>query len=136
MRQRSLTDQIQADNRADMAWEAPFEERIIRSRQVELKQLRKSFILEVAFEFIWTISPMVCTLVAFLWYTKVSQQVLTPSIAFTSLAVFNEMKFALNVRRYFSTGEPRAEGETRRSFRKRSSTASNVSSRFAVYRST
>lgn len=59
---------------------------------------------------------MVCTLVAFLWYTKVSQQVLTPSIAFTSLgepgfcgysartdrligpAVFNEMRFALNVR--------------------------------------
>jgi len=69
----------------DMAWEAPFEDRILRSREVELKQVKRSFMLEVAFQLIWTISPMICVLVSFLWYTKVSHQVLTPSVAFTSL---------------------------------------------------
>lgn len=68
-----------------MAWEEPFEAKIRRSRDEELRQLRKSYICEIIFEAIWLASPVICILVSFLWYTKVQGEVLTPSIAFTSL---------------------------------------------------
>ncbi|KAH9811640.1 hypothetical protein DFH28DRAFT_433779 [Melampsora americana] len=79
-----------------MAWEKPFEEKILRSRDHELSQLRQNFLLEISFNFIWLASPIFCVLVSFLWYTKVSGNELTPAVAFTSLAVFAELKFALN----------------------------------------
>lgn len=41
-------------------------------------------------------SPILVTLVAFFHYAVIRKQPLTPSIAFTSIIVFNEMKFALN----------------------------------------
>lgn len=80
-----------------MAYERPFEQRILKARDEELKQQRKIYMLEVAFNFIWGASPVACVLVAFFVYTKVMKQDLTPSIAFTSLAVFNELRYAINV---------------------------------------
>lgn len=79
-----------------LAFEQPFEERIIASRSEELKQLRRNFLLEVAFNAIWSVSPILCVLVSFYVYTTVMGQELTPSVAFASLAVWNELRFALN----------------------------------------
>lgn len=79
-----------------LAFEQPFEERIMASRTEELKQLRRNFLLEVAFNAIWSVSPILCVLVSFYVYTSVMGQELTPSIAFASLAVWNELRFALN----------------------------------------
>lgn len=79
----------------------------------ELKHLRHNFLLEVSFNAIWSASPILCVLgeffssdfliyadmphtVSFYVYTKVMGQELTPSTAFASLAVWNELRFALN----------------------------------------
>lgn len=97
-----------------MAFETPFEERIMVSREwpsldeqrveanplafptggEELKHLRHNFLLEVAFNAIWGISPILCVLVSFYVYTSPSfmGQELSPSIAFASLAVWNELR--------------------------------------------
>lgn len=44
------------------AFEQPFEERILKAREEELKHLKWNFTLEVAFQFIWTASPILCIL--------------------------------------------------------------------------
>ncbi|KAH8926904.1 P-loop containing nucleoside triphosphate hydrolase protein [Atractiella rhizophila] len=80
-----------------MAWERPFENRIMAARGEELRQQRNNFLLEIAFNFTWATSPVICILVTFLVYTKVEGHELTPARAFTALAVFNELKFALNI---------------------------------------
>lgn len=80
-----------------MAYERPFEQRILKAREEEMKQQRHNYMLEVAFNFIWGISPIACVLVSFFVYVKIMQKDLTPSVAFTSLAVFNELRYAINV---------------------------------------
>lgn len=80
-----------------MAYERPFEKRILKVREEELEQQRKNYFLEVAFNFIWGASPIACVLVSFFVYVKIMGKPLTPSIAFTSLAVFNELEYAINV---------------------------------------
>ena len=77
------------------AFEKPFEKRILEARDEELKYLRRNFFLEIAFNFIWGSSPILCILAAFSYYTIVMEQKLDPSTAFASLAVFNELRFAL-----------------------------------------
>ncbi|GAA5944109.1 uncharacterized protein JCM15063_005316 [Sporobolomyces koalae] len=82
-----------------MAIEKPFEEKILKARDAELAQLRWNFILEVSFQAIWSISPILCILVSFWAYTSplLMGKTLTPSVAFASLAVWNELRFALNI---------------------------------------
>ncbi|GAA5904673.1 uncharacterized protein JCM6883_003864 [Sporobolomyces salmoneus] len=82
-----------------MAIEKPFEERILKARDAELAQLRWNYLLEVSFQAIWSISPILCILVSFWAYTSplLMNRNLTPSVAFASLAVWNELRFALNV---------------------------------------
>ncbi|KAI0367391.1 multidrug resistance-associated ABC transporter [Pilatotrama ljubarskyi] len=79
-----------------MAWERSFEARVLEVRARELKYQRLNYIIEVLWNAIWNGSPILVTLVSFWHFTVVRKQVLTPSVAFTSISVFNEMKFALN----------------------------------------
>ncbi|GAA6024648.1 hypothetical protein JCM8202_000420 [Rhodotorula sphaerocarpa] len=81
------------------AFERAFEKRILAARSDELAALRYNYFLEVSFQGIWTISPILCVLVSFWAYTSpfLMNRVLTPSTAFAALAVWNELRFALNV---------------------------------------
>ncbi|GAA5991895.1 hypothetical protein JCM10908_002259 [Rhodotorula pacifica] len=81
------------------AFERAFEQRILAARADELASLRHNYFLEVSFQGIWTISPILCVLVSFWAYTSplLMGQTLTPSTAFAALAVWNELRFALNV---------------------------------------
>ncbi|KAH8986771.1 ATP-binding cassette transporter [Lactarius hatsudake] len=79
-----------------MAWERNFEKRILKIREKELKFQRLNYIIEVFWNAIWNASPMIVTLVAFFHFAVIKNQTLTPSVAFTSVTVFSEMKFALN----------------------------------------
>ncbi|OSD05140.1 multidrug resistance-associated ABC transporter [Trametes coccinea BRFM310] len=79
-----------------MAWERSFEARVLKVRERELKYQRLNYIIEVLWNAIWNGSPILVTLVSFWHFTVVRKQLLTPSVAFTSISVFNEMKFALN----------------------------------------
>ncbi|KAG2008561.1 ATP-binding cassette transporter [Coprinopsis cinerea AmutBmut pab1-1] len=79
-----------------MAWERSFEKRVLAIREKELKYQKRHYRIETLWNAIWNGSPILVTLVAFWHFAIVRQQPLTPSIAFTSIIVFSEMKFALN----------------------------------------
>ncbi|EMD35632.1 hypothetical protein CERSUDRAFT_85569 [Gelatoporia subvermispora B] len=79
-----------------MAWERSFEKRVLKIRDRELKFQKLNYTIEVLWNAIWNGSPILVTLVSFWHFAVVRKQVLTPSIAFTSISVFNEMKYALN----------------------------------------
>ncbi|KAJ7204719.1 multidrug resistance-associated ABC transporter [Mycena pura] len=79
-----------------MAWERSFETRVLKVRAKELKYQKLNYTIEVLWNGIWNGSPMLVTLVAFWHFAVVRGEVLNPSIAFTSIIIFNEMKFALN----------------------------------------
>ncbi|QRW19137.1 ABC transporter [Rhizoctonia solani] len=67
-----------------MAWERSFEDRVLKIRERELMHQKRNYLIETLFNAIWNSTPVI------------RKEVLTPSIAFTSLTVFNEMRFALN----------------------------------------
>ncbi|KAF9007916.1 ATP-binding cassette transporter [Cyathus striatus] len=79
-----------------MAWERNFEARVLKIREKELKYQKLNYTIETLWNAIWNGSPILVTLVSFWHFAVVRNQPLTPSIAFTSILVFNEMKFALN----------------------------------------
>lgn len=79
-----------------MAWERSFEKRVMKIRERELKYQKLNYRIEVVFSAIWEASPLIVTLVSFWHFAVWRQQALTPSIAFTSMMVFNEMRFAMN----------------------------------------
>ncbi|KAG6812192.1 hypothetical protein H0H92_003997 [Tricholoma furcatifolium] len=79
-----------------MAWERNFEARVLKVREKELKYQKLNYSIETLWNAIWNGSPILVTLVSFWHYAVVRGEVLTPSTAFTSIMVFNEMKFALN----------------------------------------
>ncbi|KAH7925973.1 P-loop containing nucleoside triphosphate hydrolase protein [Leucogyrophana mollusca] len=79
-----------------MAWERSFEKRVLKIRDKELKYQKLNYRISVLFSAIWEASPLVVTLVSFFHFAVWRRQTLTPSIAFTSMVVFQEMRFAFN----------------------------------------
>jgi len=93
-----------------MAWERSFEKRINGIRQDELHWQARNYMIEVCFNCLWALTPVMVTVVSFLvglpritrsradeqHYTLVAKQDLTPSVAFTSVAIFSELTYALN----------------------------------------
>lgn len=79
------------------SWEKNWEKRIMEARKDELKQLAVSYVSQVLFSIIWQASPIIVTLVSFWSFTKLEGHQLTAPVAFTSIAVFEELRFALNI---------------------------------------
>ncbi|KAG0164899.1 hypothetical protein DFQ28_008804 [Apophysomyces sp. BC1034] len=79
------------------AWETNWEKRVMEARNVELKHLRTTYICEVLFSLLWQGSPLLVTVLSFWSFTTLEGKQLTAPIAFTSIAVFDELRFALNV---------------------------------------
>ncbi|KAH6911448.1 ATP-binding cassette transporter [Coprinopsis sp. MPI-PUGE-AT-0042] len=79
-----------------MAWERSFEKKVLKIRGKELKYQGRRYKIEIFWNFIFSGPPILVTLIAFWHYTIVRQQPLTPSIAFTSLIVFADLKFVMN----------------------------------------
>ncbi|KAI8993635.1 P-loop containing nucleoside triphosphate hydrolase protein [Pilobolus umbonatus] len=78
-------------------WEENWGKRIMESRDQELHQLGITYKAGVGFNLLWQGSPILVTLVSFWSFTKLEGKELTAPIAFTSITVFNELRFALNV---------------------------------------
>ncbi|KAJ6552936.1 P-loop containing nucleoside triphosphate hydrolase protein [Mycena capillaripes] len=78
-----------------MAWERSFEARIMKIRTRELKYQRLNFTIEALLGGLWNMTPIIVTLVSFYHFAVIRRETLTPAIAFTSIMVFNELKFAL-----------------------------------------
>ncbi|KAJ3380135.1 hypothetical protein HDU92_006163 [Lobulomyces angularis] len=76
-------------------WEKSFLNTLLIIRKTELKFLKSYLTKIVYFRIIWWTMPILCSLTTFCVYTKVFQNELTATIAFTGLALFNTLKFPL-----------------------------------------
>ncbi|GJJ77882.1 hypothetical protein EMPS_10241 [Entomortierella parvispora] len=77
-------------------WESKFVEKITATRTKELDQERRTFIRITIANISWMIVPLLNIIVMFLAYTKLFGNEMTAAVMFTTLALFNIMRSALN----------------------------------------
>ncbi|NXN93457.1 MRP1 protein, partial [Rhinopomastus cyanomelas] len=80
------------------AWELAFREKVLKIRQEELKVLKKSTYLSAMGTFTWVCAPFLVAVSTFAVYvTTDKKNVLDAQKAFVSLALFNILRFPLNM---------------------------------------
>ncbi|KAF8888647.1 P-loop containing nucleoside triphosphate hydrolase protein [Infundibulicybe gibba] len=79
-----------------MAWERSLEAKVLKVRDKELKYQKLNYAVETLWTCIWRAFPLLVTVVSFWHFTVVRNQILTPSIAFTSIIVSTGMNIALS----------------------------------------
>ncbi|KAG2202200.1 hypothetical protein INT47_002119 [Mucor saturninus] len=79
------------------AWEANWSKRILEARNLELGYLRLVYFSEIIFMILWQSTPILVTTIAFWSFTKIEGKELTAPIAFTSITIFNDLRFSLTV---------------------------------------
>ncbi|KAL7412630.1 hypothetical protein BDY24DRAFT_442169 [Mrakia frigida] len=83
-----------------LAWEAKIEERIYLAREEELRLVRKKVLLNIINNSINFIVSSVCMIATFASYALLQGQVMTPSKIFSTVAVFEILRWALHVMFY------------------------------------
>lgn len=78
------------------AWEQRFIGLVNEKRYVELKHLRRRYILWAVAATIWSGSPVLITFLSFFVYTNVEHKPLIPSVAFTALSLFQILRIPLD----------------------------------------
>lgn len=78
-------------------WEDEFALRIQHMRDQELAQLKRYAILNQATTILWGAVPLLVALASFATYTTVMDKELTAAKAFTSLALFNVLRFPMSM---------------------------------------
>ncbi|XP_042654867.1 multidrug resistance-associated protein 1 isoform X1 [Tyto alba] len=80
------------------AWELAFREKVLEIRQKELKVLKKSAYLAAMATFTWVCAPFLVALSTFAVYVTIdTNNILDAQKAFVSLALFNILRFPLNM---------------------------------------
>ncbi|CAO2641732.1 Multidrug resistance-associated protein 1, partial [Lemmus lemmus] len=80
------------------AWELAFQDKVMDIRQEELKVLKKSAYLAAVGTFTWVCTPFLVALSTFAVYVTVNENnILDAKKAFVSLALFNILRFPLNI---------------------------------------
>ncbi|NXQ50905.1 MRP1 protein, partial [Catharus fuscescens] len=80
------------------AWELAFREKVLEIRQKELKVLKKSAYLAAMATFTWVCAPFLVALSTFSVYVLTNKtNILDAEKAFVSLALFNILRFPLNM---------------------------------------
>uniref|UniRef100_G1LRR0 Multidrug resistance-associated protein 1 n=1 Tax=Ailuropoda melanoleuca TaxID=9646 RepID=G1LRR0_AILME len=80
------------------AWELAFKDKVLAIRQEELKVLKKSAYLAAVGTFTWVCTPFLVALSTFAVYVTVNKNnILDAQKAFVSLALFNILRFPLNI---------------------------------------
>ncbi|KAG8432958.1 hypothetical protein GDO86_017284 [Hymenochirus boettgeri] len=80
------------------AWEIAFKEKVLGIRKDELKVLKKSAYLSAVGTFTWVCAPFLVALSTFAVYVLIDEKnVLDAEKAFVSLALFNILRFPLNM---------------------------------------
>ncbi|XP_074052590.1 multidrug resistance-associated protein 1 [Macrotis lagotis] len=80
------------------AWELAFKDKVLKIRQEELKVLKKSAYLAAIGTFTWVCTPFLVALSTFTVYVLVDKDnILDAQKAFVSLALFNILRFPLNI---------------------------------------
>mmetsp|Transcript_2922 Transcript_2922/g.6525 ORF Transcript_2922/g.6525 Transcript_2922/m.6525 type:complete len:1532 (-) Transcript_2922:147-4742(-) len=76
------------------AWERPFGKEVSRVRQLEMDALTKlAYTVAVGFSIILLSTPIVQPIIVFVTYVNIQDQPLTAATAFTTVALFNLMRF-------------------------------------------
>ncbi|TFK22034.1 multidrug resistance-associated ABC transporter [Coprinopsis marcescibilis] len=78
-----------------MAWERNFEKRVLGIRARELKYQKAHYRIEIVWNAVWNMSPILAMLATFWHYSVVRGHALTPSVAFSSV-LLSDMKYVLN----------------------------------------
>ncbi|XP_030664750.1 multidrug resistance-associated protein 1-like, partial [Nomascus leucogenys] len=80
------------------AWELAFKDKVLAVRQEELKVLKKSAYLSAVGTFTWVCTPFLVALCTFAVYVTIDKNnILDAQTAFVSLALFNILRFPLNI---------------------------------------
>ncbi|NXS33066.1 MRP1 protein, partial [Pomatostomus ruficeps] len=80
------------------AWELAFREKVLEIRQKELQVLKKSAYLAAMATFTWVCAPFLVALSTFAVYVTIDKNnILDAQKAFVSLALFNILRFPLNM---------------------------------------
>uniref|UniRef100_A0A8C7EUI1 Multidrug resistance-associated protein 1 n=1 Tax=Neovison vison TaxID=452646 RepID=A0A8C7EUI1_NEOVI len=80
------------------AWELAFKDQVLAIRQEELKVLKKSAYLAAVGTFTWVCTPFLVALSTFAVYVTIDKNnILDAQKAFVSLALFNILRFPLNI---------------------------------------
>eukprot|EP01128_Nolandella_sp_AFSM9_P006332 TRINITY_DN3225_c5_g1_i1.p1 TRINITY_DN3225_c5_g1~~TRINITY_DN3225_c5_g1_i1.p1 ORF type:complete len:1698 (-),score=443.16 TRINITY_DN3225_c5_g1_i1:254-4717(-) len=79
------------------AWETSFMQKVGVIRDSELATLLKSWLLRTSVTFFWSFTPLLVSVVSFTFFVAVADQTLTAEVAFTALALFNVIRFPLNM---------------------------------------
>ncbi|KAG0278107.1 hypothetical protein BGZ95_004702 [Linnemannia exigua] len=77
-------------------WEEQFVKKITAAREKELKRTKDSYVQIVFADIVWMLTPLLNMVVILLAYTKLFGNEITASKIFTTLALFNIMRQALN----------------------------------------
>ena len=78
------------------AWEQRFSDQVSDKRRIELKALRKKYILWSSAAMLWSGVPILTTFASFFFYTVVEKKKLIPSIAFPALSTFALLRVPLD----------------------------------------
>lgn len=73
------------------AWEPSFEQDVLQTRAKEMKILLSIAMYNAASYFIWSLAPFLISMASFIHFVLMGR-VLTPEIAFVSLALFNILR--------------------------------------------
>lgn len=78
------------------AWEKPFQQEVDKYRKAELKALTKvAYVTAVGFSLILLSVPIIQPVIVFLTYTRISSVPLDAAKAFTTISLFNMMRFPM-----------------------------------------
>ncbi|KAK5170833.1 hypothetical protein LTR04_003092 [Oleoguttula sp. CCFEE 6159] len=78
------------------AWEQRFMDTVNETRTVELRRLRRRYIIWATAATVWAGAPILITFLSFLVYTMVEKKDLVPSVAFTALSLFSLLRIPLD----------------------------------------
>ncbi|WVQ85985.1 hypothetical protein IAT38_008153 [Cryptococcus sp. DSM 104549] len=79
------------------AWIEQWKGRAADARAKEMKQMVRSLINGIWFSMLWSLAPILVTLVSFFCYIVIEKRELTVSVAFTAISLFSMLRMPLNV---------------------------------------
>ncbi|KAJ8688541.1 hypothetical protein QAD02_024336 [Eretmocerus hayati] len=80
------------------AWEPSFEKQILKIREQEIKNLKKSAYFDATFSFVWSSAPFLVCFATFATYVLIDENnVLDSKTAFVSLSLFNILRFPMTL---------------------------------------
>ncbi|KIV99658.1 uncharacterized protein PV09_08713 [Verruconis gallopava] len=78
------------------AWQQRFMHAVNEKRSLELKHLRRRYVVWAVAATVWSGAPVLITFLSFFIYTKVEKKDLVPSVAFTALSLFQILRIPLD----------------------------------------